>query len=233
MTGDLEKDTDKKKMNSVDSENNKESTDKSPESGSSPISGIISNFKKFNIAEDLDSEKLSDNNKKIENKTHKNHKNSPKQKSSKNSDKEKTPQEHIDGDDNTFHIPCLSEGNFFNFIKNKRDRIIKAAALLIGGLLILYGLVIISASVTKVADNVIFGEEATLAVFLMLLGVLIIVAAFAQRILDKTFLSKINTEFDVTEERSKSDANSKNCKDENANKVDNDNKDNIVGENKR
>ena len=230
MTGDLEKDTDKT-VNSVDSENNKENTDKSPESGRSPISGIISNFKKFNMVEDLKSEKLSDKNKKSETKTHDNPKNSPKQKSSKNSNKEETSQEHVD--DNTFHIPGLSEHNFINLINNKRDRIIKVVALLIGGLLILYGLVIISASVTKVADNVIFGEEATLAVFLMLLGVLIIVAAFAQRILDKTFLSKINTELDVTEERSKSDANSKKGEDENANKVDNDNKDNIVGENKR
>ena len=230
MTGDLEKDTDKT-VNSVDSENNKENTDKSPESGRSPISGIISNFKKFNMVEDLKSEKLSDKNKKSETKTHDNPKSSPKQKSSKNSNKEETSQEHVD--DNTFHIPGLSEHNFINLINNKRDRIIKVVALLIGGLLILYGLVIISASVTKVADNVIFGEEATLAVFLMLLGVLIIVAAFAQRILDKTFLSKINTELDVTEERSKSDANSKKGKDENANKVNNDNKDNIVGENKR
>ena len=230
MTGDLEKNTDKT-VNSVDSENNKENTDKSPESGSSPISGIISNFKKFNMVEDLKSEKLSDKNKKSETKTHDNPKSSPKQKSSKNSNKEETSQEHVD--DNTFHIPGLSEHNFINLINNKRDRIIKVVALLIGGLLILYGLVIISASVTKVADNVIFGEEATLAVFLMLLGVLIIVAAFAQRILDKTFLSKINTELDVTEERSKSDANSKKGKDENANKVNNDNKDNIVGENKR
>ena len=232
MTGDLEKNTDKT-VNSVDSENNKENTDKSPESGRSPISGIISNFKKFNMVEDLKSEKLSDKNKKSETKTHDNPKSSPKQKSSKNSNKEETSQEHLDGDDNTFHIPGLSEHNFINLINNKRDRIIKVVALLIGGLLILYGLVIISASVTKVADNVIFGEEATLAVFLMLLGVLIIVAAFAQRILDKTFLSKINTELDVTEERSKSDANSKKGKDENANKVDNDIKDNIVGENKR
>jgi ABC-type bacteriocin/lantibiotic exporter with double-glycine peptidase domain len=230
LTGDLEKDTDKT-VNSVDSENNKENTDKSPESGSSPISGIISNFKKFNMVEDLKSEKLSDKNKKSETKTHDNPKSSPKQKSSKNSNKEETSQEHVD--DNTFHIPGLSEHNFINLINNKRDRIIKVVALLIGGLLILYGLVIISASVTKVADNVIFGEEATLAVFLMLLGVLIIVAAFAQRILDKTFLSEINTELEVTEERSKSDANSKKGKDENANKVDNDNKDNIVGENKR
>jgi len=230
LTGDLEKDTDKT-VNSVDSENNKENTDKSPESGRSPISGIISNFKKFNMVEDLKSEKLSDKNKKSETKTHDNPKSSPKQKSSKNSNKEETSQEHVD--DNTFHIPGLSEHNFINLINNKRDRIIKVVALLIGGLLILYGLVIISASVTKVADNVIFGEEATLAVFLMLLGVLIIVAAFAQRILDKTFLSKINTELDVTEERSKSDANSKKGKDENANKVDNDIKDNIVGENKR
>ena len=131
-----------------------------------------------------------------------------------------------------FHIPG-SEHDFVNFLKTRKDRIIKGAALLIGGLLILYGLVIISASVTKVADNVIFGEEATLAAFLMLLGVLIIVAAFAQRILDRTFLSKINKELEVTEGKSKSDANSKEVKDENANKVEKDNKDNIVGENKR
>ena len=89
------------------------------------------------------------------------------------------------------------------------------------------------ASVTKVADNVIFGEGATLSAFLILLGILIIVAAFAQSILNKTFLNKIHTELEVAEGRSESDDGSKKVKDENDNKIDKDNKDNIVEENKR
>ena len=86
--------------------------------------------------------------------------------------------------------------------------------------------------VTKVADNVIFGEDATADAFLILLGVLIIVAAFAQSIMDKTSLSKIGSELEVNEESSKSDDNSEKVK-ENDNKVSDDNKDNILGENKR
>ncbi|MFZ0441327.1 MAG: hypothetical protein WAL81_01690 [Methanobacterium sp.] len=231
MTGDSGKDTDKKMGNSVDSESPNGNSDKSLESERSSISGIISSFKKFNIAEDIETEKPSDN-KKSKTKTPDKPKNSYKRKSSSDSDKKETSHEPGKGDNDTFHIPG-SEHDFVNFLKTRKDRIIKGAALLIGGLLILYGLVIISASVTKVADNVIFGEEATLAAFLMLLGVLIIVAAFAQRILDRTFLSKINKELEVTEGRSKSDANSKEVKDENANKVEKDNKDNIVEEKKR
>jgi hypothetical protein len=231
VTGDSGKGTDKKLGNSVDSESPNGNSDKSLESERSSISGIISSFKKFNIAEDIETEKPSDN-KKSKTKTPDKPKNSHKRKSSSDSDKKETSHEPGKGDNDPFHIPG-SEHDFVNFLKTRKDRIIKGAALLIGGLLILYGLVIISASVTKVADNVIFGEEATLAAFLMLLGVLIIVAAFAQRILDRTFLSKINKELEVTEGRSKSDANSKEVKDENANKVEKDNKDNIVGENKR
>ena len=85
--------------------------------------------------------------------------------------------------------------------------------------MILYGLVLISASVIKVADNVIFGEKAMLSTFLILLGVLIIVAAYSQRILNRTFLNKIHTELEVAEGRKESDDGSKKVEDENGNKV--------------
>ncbi len=127
----------------------------------------------------------------------------------------------------------MSGHDSIDSLKNKKDKIIKAAAILIGGFLIVYGLILISASVTKVADNVIFGEGAILSAFLILLGILIIVAAFAQSILNKTFLNKIHTELEVAEGRSESDDGSKKVKDENGNKIGKDNKDNIVGENKR
>jgi cytoskeletal protein RodZ len=81
-----------------------------------------------------------------------------------------------------------------------------------------------------VADNVIFGEDATLYAFLVLLGILIIVAAFSQRILEKTSLNKIQSELEVDEGSTESDDSSKKVKDENGNKVD---KDNIVGDNKK
>ena len=80
------------------------------------------------------------------------------------------------------------------------------------------------------ADNVIFGEDATLYAFLVLLGILIIVAAFSQRILEKTSLNKIQSELEVDEGSTESDDSSKKVKDENGNKVD---KDNIVGDNKK
>jgi hypothetical protein len=67
----------------------------------------------------------------------------------------------------------------------------------------------------------------------VLLGILIIVAAFSQRILEKTSLNKIQSELEVVEGSLESDDSSKKVKDENGNKVGKDNKDNIVGDNKR
>ncbi|MGB8233371.1 MAG: hypothetical protein WCE60_05195, partial [Methanobacterium sp.] len=130
MTGDSGKDTDKKMGNSVDSESPNGNSDKSLESERSSISGIISSFKKFNIAEDIETEKPSDN-KKSDTKTHDNPKNSSKKKSPNDSDKKETSHEPEKGDDDLFHIPG-SEHDFVNFLKTRKDRIIKGAALLIG-----------------------------------------------------------------------------------------------------
>jgi hypothetical protein len=186
----------------------------------------ISNYKK---SENENPEKPSENEKPSEDKISGKNNSSPKESSNYNNN---ISEDHIKNDDHVYHFPISLEHNFINSIKTNRDRIIKGIALIFGGFLILYGLIFISVSVTKVASNVIFGEDATADAFLILLGVFIIVAAFAQNILDKTPLSKIGTELDDKEE-TESDDNSEKVKEENDNKVDNDNKDNIVKENKR
>ena len=225
---DLDKDTEEKLENSKDNVGEK-GNDKSPESKGSYISGIISNIKKFTIADDLDPEITT--NKKTEDKDSKN---SFKVYSNNSNKKDVTSQKNVKSEDHDFNITDILSGHdSINSLKNKKDKIIKASALLIGGFLIVYGLILISTSVTKVADNVIFGEGATLSAFLILVGILIIVAAFAQSILNKTFLNKIHTELEVAEGRSESEDGSKKVKDENGNKIDKDNKDNIVEENKR
>ena len=122
----------------------------------------------------------------------------------------------------------------FSILKSNKERIMKAAALTGGAVFIIYGLITITSSVTQVADNVIFGEKAMFGAFSMLVGVLIIVAAFAQKLVSGTFLKKIHSELEVIEGRQDSvdtsNVKSKDIVDENDNKV---NKNNITGENKK
>ncbi len=221
--GDSEKDTNKQGNLTV-SENQNENEDKSREYDNSNVKDL----------DDKDYEKPSDNEKISEIKTPEN---SPK-KSLENSDETNFDNKddskgHMKNEDNVYHIPIKLEHNLITAIKTNRDKIIKGSALIVGGFLILYGLVLVSASVTKVADNVIFGEDATADAFLILLGVLIIVAAFAQSIMDKTSLSKISSELEVNEKSSDSDDDKSKKVKENDNNVNDDNKDNILGENKR
>ena len=220
--GDSEKDTNNIQGNSVTSEEHNRKADKHQERGSSNI--------KNSDEDQSENEKIS------EGKSHENTESSTEQKtesSVKNqSYKQDISEEHGTNNDSAYHYPIKLEHGFIKKIKTNRDKITKGTALVIGGFLILYGLVLVSASVITVASNVIFGEDATADAFLILLGVLIIVAAFAQSIMDKTSLGKIGSELEVNEESSKSDDNSEKVK-ENDNKVSDDNKDNILGENKR
>ncbi len=231
--GDSKKDTNNKQGNSAVSDNNgNQDKHQSDDLNIAEISDI----------KDLDGhehEKPSNNEKISEDKALKNPENSSKQQSSKNSsekennsDKAASFQKHTENEDNQYHFPVTLEHDFVELIKTNRDKIIKGSALVVGGFLILYGLVLVSTSVTKVADNVIFGEDATADAFLMLLGVLIIVAAFAQSIMEKTSLNKIRSELEDNDQSSESKDDSKKVK-ENDNKVSDDNKDNIVGKNKR
>ena len=233
MKEDSQKDTDKVTKNILDSENQeltkKKDKNKSLKTGGSPISEVISSLKKFSTAEDLITEKSSEKSSPDTSKKTK----SPNNHESSKYDKDTNSKVHNSTEDQSFHVADIIGQDYLESIKTKKDRILKVAAILIGGILILYGLVLISESVTKVADNVIFGEKAMLSTFLILLGVLIIVAAYAQRILNRTFLNKIHTELEVAEGKSDSDDGSKKVQDENCNKVSKDNKDNIVGEDKK
>lgn len=194
-----DKGTGKESKNSDGSKNEKikkePKMDKSPESGESAISEVVSSFKKFAMADEFEETSSSQSNKKSD----------PDKRGSKNKG------DHHQGNGIFSHKTIES-------LKSKKDKILRYGALLIGILLIIYGLVLITGSVTRVADNVIFGEKAMLSTFLILLGVLIIVAAYAKTILNKTFLNKIHNQLEVAEGRNKSDKDSKK-EDVNDNKI--------------
>lgn len=172
-----------------------ENEDVSKESEESPISEMVSSLKKFTMVDEIETS-------------------SAKSKTTAKHDSE----DKSKNDEHAFHIGDIFGHKAVDKLKAKKDKFVKYGALLIGVLLIIYGIVLISQSVIKVADNVIFGEKAMYSTFLILLGVLIILAAFAKTILNKTFLNKIHTQLEVAEGRTGSDKDSEK-KDENANKV--------------
>jgi hypothetical protein len=139
-----------------------------------------------------------------------------------------------DHEDHVINFHELMDRDLFNSIRFRKDQIVRYGATAIGIILIIYGIVLISASVTKVADNVIFGEGASFAAFSILLGFLIIVGAFSQKILNKTFLKNINSELEIAE--GKTEAADKKTEDidgkKDPNKVE-DGKGNIGGEDKK
>jgi hypothetical protein len=163
------------------------------------------------------------------------------QKEEKDKDSEKqahktvsNDEEKIRDNDHSIHLNELMEHDLFDSLRSKKDQIFRYTAAIIGVILIVYGIVLISASVTKVADNVIFGEGASFAAFSMLLGFLIIVAAFSQKILSRTFLKNINSELEKAEGKFESqDKKIEEVKGNTDKNQDKDNNGNIVGEDKK
>lgn len=92
--------------------------------------------------------------------------------------------------------------SFRNLI-SKKTLIMEVAATVIGAVLIIYGVINSFVSVDKVADNVVFGERAMISVFFILIGVLLMAAAFARKLLSTSFLNKIHSELEVAEGRPK------------------------------
>jgi len=214
---DLDKETGKKSGKPKDNMEEKDNNNKSYKPKESYISEIISIIKKFITINDLNSEIT---NTKTEDKKSENSTNSFKV-SSNNSNNPDIGSQNIKNDN---HITDILNGfDGFDLLKNRKEKITKLASLFIGGFLIIYGFFHISISATKVADNVMFGEGASLSVFLILLGILIIVAAYDKSILKKTFLNKIHNELEVAEGRFDSDNDTKKVKDKNGNKIDKDN----------
>ena len=89
---------------------------------------------------------------------------------------------------------------------DKRDDMISYGGVFIGILFLISGVLYLNPPVKKVADNVIFGEHAVMAAFLMILGILVIVAALKEKIISKTPLASIYTEMKAVEtEKDKKD----------------------------
>jgi hypothetical protein len=101
----------------------------------------------------------------------------------------------------------LDNHDVFKYFKEKKDKIIKFVAAFIGLLLIIIGIILISSSMSRIVDNVVFGERAMFSVFLILIGVLILAAVFARKYLNDTLLKNIHTELEVEEEKSKKSKN--------------------------
>ncbi|BAW32006.1 MAG TPA: hypothetical protein PLO64_01055 [Methanothermobacter sp.] len=93
---------------------------------------------------------------------------------------------------------------------DKRDKIISYGGFLLGLLFIIASIVYLNSPVEKVADNVVFGEHAVIATFLMILGILIIVVVLKDKIISKTPLGDIYTQMKAIEnEKDKKDEKNK------------------------
>jgi len=113
---------------------------------------------------------------------------------------EESPNNHhaLPGSDKIFEL----ERNFIDSFKSEKLTWVNIVTLIIGVLLIILGIIILSGSSEKVADNVVFGERAVLAVFMILIGVIVMAIAVAYKLLNKTFLNKLFKDLKVVEKKS-------------------------------
>jgi hypothetical protein len=85
-------------------------------------------------------------------------------------------------------------------LKDKKNVIIRAIALVFGILLIIYGVTFsLTGSSVQVASNVIFGDRAMFSALLVLIGSLIIATVFARKLREATFLKTIYSELETLE----------------------------------
>lgn len=89
----------------------------------------------------------------------------------------------------------------FGDLKPHKALIIQALATLVGAVMMLYGTFLFLSPTVKVADNVMFGDASAFAVLLVLLGVIVIVSAFAKRLFGGTFLHNIHKEIEAAEKK--------------------------------
>lgn len=89
----------------------------------------------------------------------------------------------------------------FGDLKSHKSLILQALATLLGAVMIVYGMFLFLSPTVKVADNVMFGDESAFAVLLILLGVIVIILAFAKRLFGGTFLHNIHKEIEAAEKK--------------------------------
>lgn len=111
---------------------------------------------------------------------------------------EKDPDSIKDQDELSF-LEHYKDLDILKPLKKNKDKIIKILAVISSVVLILVGIILISNSVMRISDNVIFGERAMFSAFLILIGFLVLAVVFAGKFLQGTFLKKIQNELKITE----------------------------------
>ena len=126
-----------------------------------------------------------------------------------------TPQEKVqyrnsEGSNDVSFMHNLKNYYTVKFLKEKKNVIIRAIALVFGILFIIYGVTFsLTGSSVQVASNVLFGDRAMFSALLVLIGSLIIVTVFARELRELTFLKTIYSELETFEgntQRNKDDS---------------------------
>ena len=116
-----------------------------------------------------------------------------------------TPQEKVqyrnsEGSNDDSVINNLKKYYAGKFLKEKKNVLIKAIALVFGILLIIYGVTYsLTGSSAQVASNVLFGDRAMFSALLVLIGSLLIATVFARELREVTFLKTIYNELETHE----------------------------------
>lgn len=91
-------------------------------------------------------------------------------------------------------------------LDDKREEITSYGGVFIGLVFIIIGALYLSSPVKKIADNVIFGEQAVISILFIIIGIIVIAGALKQKIISKTPLADIYTEMKAIEnEKDKND----------------------------
>ncbi len=108
-------------------------------------------------------------------------------------------------DPTLYFINNLKEHETVQSLRKRKNTIIKVVASTISGILIIIGIIYGLSPTDQVASNVIFGERAMFAVFLILVAFLILAAVFASRLLKGKFLKDIHQNLEIVEGKKQKD----------------------------
>ncbi|MGI6464088.1 MAG: CvpA family protein [Methanobacterium sp.] len=109
-----------------------------------------------------------------------------------------TDKDNSSSDSHYFNQEFLSF-DFSRKLRSNKEQGRKIIGAVVGSFFIIIGLIYMLGSSVRVADNVVSGERVVISAFLILVGVLIMAAAFAHRLLEKSFLKNIHSELAETE----------------------------------
>lgn len=84
---------------------------------------------------------------------------------------------------NQFDTDKIKENSFYNKLHLSKRNVTQIIMVIIGFLILIYGVLQSFNDMVKISDNVLYGEQASMAIVIMFIGILIIVLSFYKEIL--------------------------------------------------